>query len=64
MIILTNIFVIIGSLISIIEDDKLICLFIGRAIYGLSSGAFAVYCPKYISEVTPIEIKGPIGGLS
>jgi hypothetical protein len=27
-------------------------------------GAFSVFCPKYISETAPIEVKGPAGALS
>jgi len=65
MILITNIFVVVGAAISVIkESDYYICLFVGRFIYGLSGGAFAVYCTKYISEVTPTEISGPIGGIS
>lgn len=27
-------------------------------------GAFSVYCPKYISETSPVEVKGPAGALT
>jgi len=39
-------------------------LCIGRFIYGVSVGAFSVFCPKYIAEVSPIEVKGPAGALT
>lgn len=33
-------------------------------MYGVASGAFSVFCPKYISEVAPVEIKGTAGSLT
>jgi MFS family permease len=64
----TNIFVILGSAISILADQvegaDIYLQLAGRFLYGLSAGAFSVYCPKYISETAPIEIKGPAGCLS
>lgn len=30
----------------------------------MSVGAFSVFCPKYIAETAPIEIKGPAGALT
>ena len=30
----------------------------------MSVGAFSVFCPKYIAETAPIEIKGSAGALS
>jgi len=45
-----------------------LCLFqniyvvtVGRFIFGLSAGAFSVFVPSYINEVTPTELKGPFG---
>ena len=64
MILLTNILVVVGTGICLIYDKNNIALFVGRFIYGMSGGAFAVYCTKYISEIAPTEIQGPIGGLS
>jgi len=63
-IIITNAMIIVGSGISVIMDKDLISLFIGRFIYGIGAGGCAVFCPKYISEVAPKEIRGQIGGLS
>lgn len=34
---------------------------VGRFIFGLSAGAFSVFVPSYINEVTPTELKGPFG---
>lgn len=33
----------------------------GRFIYGLSVGAFSVFVPSFINELTPTELKGPFG---
>ena len=69
-IIMTNIFVILGSIICVVADqidDKitsLIILIAGRFIYGLACGSFSFFCPKYISETSPVEIKGPTGFMS
>ena len=34
---------------------------IGRFIQGLSAGTFSVFVPSFINEITPTELKGPIG---
>ena len=39
-------------------------LCVGRFIYGTSVGGFSVFCPKYIAETAPIEVKGPAGALT
>lgn len=58
----SNIAVLLGGAFSIIQNYY--CLLIGRFFAGLSAGFFSFYCPKYISETAPVEIKGPLGGLS
>ena len=69
-IILSNIFVIVGSLACVLAeniDDKvtsLAVLIVGRFIYGLACGSFSLFCPKYIAETSPVEIKGPTGFMS
>ena len=35
-----------------------------RFIYGLAIGALTVFVPKFITETTPTELKGPYGGIS
>mmetsp|Transcript_39691 Transcript_39691/g.60823 ORF Transcript_39691/g.60823 Transcript_39691/m.60823 type:complete len:86 (+) Transcript_39691:330-587(+) len=44
--------------------DDFVVLNIGRALYGFAVGNFSVYCPKFIAETAPIEIKGPAGALT
>lgn len=51
-----------GAGLTLIDDFTVLCT--GRFIYGLSVGAFSVFCPKYIAETAPIEIKGPAGALT
>ena len=60
--ILTNIIVIVGASLTLIENYP--CLCIGRFLYGMATGSFSVFCPKYINEVAPVEIKGPAGSLT
>jgi MFS family permease len=61
-ILLTNIFVIIGSVLSLM--DNYILLITGRLLYGVAAGSFSVFCPKYINETAPTSIKGSLGALS
>ena len=60
--IIANVVLIIGVLISFIDKYELLCL--GRLIYGLGSGSFSVLVPLFINETAPIEIKGPLGALT
>jgi MFS family permease len=53
---------VVGVLLTLISEFWVLCL--GRFIYGLAVGGFSVFCPKYIAETAPVEIKGPAGALS
>jgi len=59
---ITNFIVIVAASLTLIQYFP--CLLAGRFLYGLASGSFSVFCPKYISETAPIEIRGPAGGLT
>ena len=59
---LTNLFLVIGVSLTLINQFWVLCL--GRFIYGISAGAFSVFCPKYIAETSPVEIKGPAGAFT
>jgi len=61
-IMLTNLLVLSGSVLSVVPN--IWCLSLGRFLFGMSAGAFTCFCPKYISEVSPVEVKGPAGALS
>ncbi len=53
---------ILGVILSAIPNWN--CFLFGRFFYGLSAGFFSVFCPKYINEVAPTDIKGAAGSLS
>ena len=59
---LSNFVLVIGVSLTLINQFWVLCL--GRFIYGISIGAFSVFCPKYIAETSPVEIKGPAGALT
>ena len=61
-ILLTNILVIAGSLICLV--DNFYVFLVGRVLFGASAGLFSLFCPKFLAETSPTEYKGPIGGLS
>lgn len=61
-IMLMNLIVIVGGLLTLV--DNMTIFIIGRALYGIAAGGYSVFCPKFISEVTPSELKGPLGCLS
>lgn len=37
---------------------------IGRFLWGICAGSFSVYCPKFISELCPDELKNDFGGIN
>jgi len=57
-----NLFVIVGAALTLVNNYTI--FIVGRAFYGIACGGFSVFCPKYISEVSPSEVKGPAGCLS
>ena len=54
--------IILGAGLTLVPNFVSLC--IGRVIYGLAVGGFSVFCPKFIAETAPIEVKGPAGALS
>ena len=59
--ILADLVVIVGSVMTF--SESLYVLYVGRFLYGVSSGAFGVFCSKYITEASPIEVRGSTGAL-
>ena len=55
----TNILVIIACGLCLVK--KLGVVLAGRFLYGVAGGAFSVFVPSFINEVTPVELKGPFG---
>lgn len=62
MILLTNVLIVAGVALCMI-DNSFVILF-GRFIWGMASGAFTVFCPKYVAEMAPVEMKGSLGAFS
>ena len=61
MFLVMNLFVIVGSCLSLIDNMTVIC--VGKILYGIAAGGMTVYSPNYISEIAPIELKGPCGAV-
>jgi len=59
---MTNVIVIIGAGMTLVPNFYV--FLIGRFLYGVASGGFSCFCPKYISEVSPTEVAGPAGGMT
>ena len=55
----TNLLVIIACGLCLIKKYEAVLA--GRFLYGMCGGAFSVFVPSYINEVTPTELKGPFG---
>lgn len=61
MIIATNIFVLAATAVCMVDNSYVICF--GRFLYGMAAGAFTVFVPKYVTELTPMEFRGPLGAV-
>lgn len=61
-IIFTNVLVLLSSAVCMINNS--VVILIGRFIYGMASGAYCVFCPKFVSEMAPPEYRGPFGSLN
>jgi MFS family permease len=46
------VFTIMGSLATV---------FVGRFLLGAAIGGYGIYCPKFINEISPLEIRAPVG---
>lgn len=51
--------VILGATLTLIKIPVVIV--VGRFLYGFAAGAFSVFVPSFINEITPTELKGPFG---
>jgi MFS family permease len=52
----TNVIVIIGSILACIRNEYVILF--GRFVFGFATGAFSVFVPSFINELSPNEMKG------
>ena len=55
----TNMIVLLACALCLIKSFGVVLA--GRFLYGLAGGAFSVFVPSFINEVTPTELKGPFG---
>lgn len=62
MIMIVNCVMLVGYAFTIYAE--LWAVFVGRIILGLGVGSYCVYCIKFVSELTPIEYRGPIGAIA
>ena len=62
MIALTNIVYFIA--IALCMFQHLYIFFAGRFLWGFCAGVFSTLCPKFISEMSPREMMGPLGGIN
>jgi MFS family permease len=62
MIHITNMLVLFSTALSMWNNTYVII--VARFFYGMTVGAFSVFCPKFINEVAPDEYKGPFGALN
>ena len=58
-IIASNLIIVIGCALTLVKVKEVVVA--GRFLFGLATGAFSVFVPSFINEVTPTELKGPIG---
>jgi len=61
---MANVLLAIGCTLPIIQvngKNFLALVMVGRFLYGMSTGAFSVFVPSYINELTPVELRGLLG---
>ena len=61
-IMLCNVLVILGNGAQFVWKNYPVFI-TGRVIFGVAAGGYSVFCPKYISEVSPKEVSGPAGAM-
>ena len=61
--IITNIVVIIGCALTVLDFyvNTYVLLLLGRFLFGAAAGSFSVFCTKYISQTAPTKLRGPSG---
>ena len=62
MIMMVHVLMLMGYAFTIYAE--LWAVFVGRILLGLGVGSYCVYCIKFVSELTPIEYRGPIGAIA
>ena len=47
-----------------LSGTHIVVITIARFFWGFSAGSFSVYCPKFLAEYIPIELRGVFGGIN
>lgn len=47
-----------------LSGTQIIVITIARFFWGYSAGSFSVYCPKFLAEYIPLELRGVFGGIN
>jgi MFS family permease len=55
----TNAILIVGCSLTLVQKKEVVA--VGRFFFGLAAGAFSVFVPSFINELTPTELKGQYG---
>ena len=61
-IIVLDVIIAIGVGISLIKSFP--AILVGRFIFGIGGGALLVICPKFVNEICPMKIVGPVGSIN
>ena len=61
MILVLNVILMISVGFCMIQNIYVIA--VARFFWGMCAGSYSVFCPKYLSEFVPIEIRGTLGGI-
>lgn len=59
MVILTNFLIMISAGLCLIGNPYV--TLVGRFFWGMSAGSMTCYCPRLIAEISPVEMRGPMG---
>jgi MFS family permease len=62
LILAMNILLLLGTGLSLV--DNLYIMTVGKVLYGIGIGGLIVYCPGYMNEMAPVEVKGPFGTIT
>jgi MFS family permease len=62
MLVAMNCVLLVGTVLTMIDNMHFIT--VGKFFVGFSSGGFTVYCPNFINESVPTEMKGSMGAIT
>jgi MFS family permease len=62
MLVAMNCVLTVGTILSLIDNMHVITA--GKFFVGVAAGGFTVYCPNFINESVPTEMKGSMGSIT